>query len=88
MTIDGVTLTRNTAGNAGPGGSDGADKRFVDAFIAINPPLATNTVGDPHTFTVNVQQNAGGGLGFADVPDGTIVTVGLTPSAGANDPAH
>ncbi len=83
LSLDGQTVVRDTAGTAGPGGSDGADKRFVDAFITINPPLATNTVGDPHTFTVNVQQNSGNGAGFVDVPDGTIVTVTLTPSAGA-----
>lgn len=68
----------------GAGSNSGdAEKRFVDAFIEINPPQDTNSVNEEHTFTVNVQQDDGSGAGFVDVPDNTIVTVTLTPSNGA-----
>ncbi len=83
LAIDTETIVRDTAGNAGPGGSDGADKRFVDAYITINPPTATNNVTDPHTFTVNVFQDSGDGNGFVAVPDDTIVVVTLTDTLGA-----
>ena len=78
--VGGISLTRAT----GTGGNNSADanKVFVDAFITINPD-ATNNVGEPHTFTVVVQQDAGDGNGPVDVPDGTIVTVTLTPAGGA-----
>ncbi len=81
LTLAALAVHRETDGVAP--NSDDAVKTFVDAYITINPPEATNTVGDPHTFTVNVQQDSGDGNGFVDVPDGTIVTVTLTPSAGA-----
>ncbi|MGH9149587.1 MAG: prealbumin-like fold domain-containing protein [Acidimicrobiales bacterium] len=50
------------------------------AQIAIGPS-AVNEVGDPHTFTVNVDQKLGSTTSPA--PDGTIVTVTLTPANGA-----
>jgi hypothetical protein len=80
--------TDTTHGSSGP-----ATKRFVDAFITITPPEATNSVGDQHTFVVSVSQddglpaNAPGGdayTGFAPPPDGTPVTVTLTNHDGAN----
>ncbi len=51
------------------------------ASIQIDPPLATNEVGDTHTFTVTVSKVIAGRSEPAD--DGTIVTVTLTPSNGA-----
>jgi hypothetical protein len=90
LTVEGVNLSRQTNGTAGNSGN--AVKRFVDAFITINPPLDTNNVGDPHTFTVFVGQNDGlpagapggdGATGFGPAPIGTQVTVTLTPSNGA-----
>jgi Prealbumin-like fold domain len=60
--------------------SDDAVKRFVDAFITIGPD-DTNSIGESHTFTANVQVNNGTGAGFVDAPDGTIVTVVLTGDA-------
>jgi hypothetical protein len=93
-----VNVTRDTDPataniGSGPSGSGPATKRFVDLKISIGPPEASNTVGDPHTFTVTVQQddglpaNTGGGdaaTGFGPVPDGTGVTVTLVNSGGAN----
>ena len=86
-----ANVTRSTSGNSGPGGSDSAIKHFVDAYITIGPD-GTNTVGDPHTFTVNVKQDDGraaadplgdGVNGFGPAPNGTLVDVDLTDSDGA-----
>jgi hypothetical protein len=93
-----VNVTRDTDPatttiGSGPGGSGPATKRFVDLEITIGPPVATNTVGDPHTFVVTVSQDDGlpagaaGGdavTGFGPVPNGTGVTVTLANSDGAN----
>jgi hypothetical protein len=92
-----VNVTRDTDPataniGSGPNGSGPATKRFVDLKITIGPPTATNTVGDPHTFTVTVSQddglpaNAPGGdtvSGFGPVPNGTGVNVTLVNSGGA-----
>ena len=48
----GVSMTRSTSGNSGPGGSGPATKDYVDAHITINPPSAVNEVGQDHVFTV------------------------------------
>jgi len=76
-------VSRSTAGNSGPGGSAGGTKRYVDAYITINPPEATNSVGQAHTVTVNVFQDNGNHAPGAPVwepaPNGTIVNVTLTP---------
>jgi hypothetical protein len=90
FSVSGVSLTRAT----GTGGNNSADanKVYVDAYITIGPEEETNTVGDPHTFTVNVFQDdgraaadpAGDGVdGWAPSPDGTAVAVTLTDSDGA-----
>ncbi len=78
LTIDGLTVVRETDGTGDNSGD--ATKRFVDAFITIGPD-DVNSVGESHTFTVTVQQDDGGGLGFVDPPDGTIVDVDLTGDA-------
>jgi hypothetical protein len=88
LVVGGVPLTRDTDPatatiGAGPGGSGPATKTFVDAFIKITPPTATNEVGQPHTFTVTVKQSAGGAAGFVNVPNGTKPTVTLTNSNNA-----
>jgi hypothetical protein len=87
--VGGVSLTRQTDG-LGNNSAD-ANKVYVDAYITINPPLDTNSVGDPHTFTVAVFQDDGlpdteGDLvaGWAPAPDGTTVTVTLTDTDGAD----
>jgi hypothetical protein len=87
LTIDGVTLTRDTNDAtsdipAGPGGSGPALKRWVDASITIGPG-GVNTVNDPHTFTVTVKKDAGNGSGFV-AAEGVHVDVTLTDSGGAS----
>ena len=51
VTAEGTVTTSQT---------DAAEKHWVDALILINPPQATNEVGDDHVFTVSVQQKSGG----------------------------
>ncbi|HXE74729.1 MAG TPA: kelch repeat-containing protein [Candidatus Xenobia bacterium] len=60
VNVGSVPLTRDTTGNSGPGGNDGATKKYVDASIKIDPD-DTNAVGDPHTFTVTVLADQGSG---------------------------
>ena len=81
LTVGGLTVTRATDSTHGSTGD--ANKTFVDGKISITAD-ATNRVGQPHTFTVSVLQDAGQGAGFVAPPDGTIVTVTLTDSAGAS----
>src|SRR5262249_46604706 len=57
--VNGQTITRTTATNPGPGGSDNAAKVWVNANIQITPPTATNAVGTNHVLTITV--NAIGG---------------------------
>jgi hypothetical protein len=79
LTVGGVSLTRSTDG-VSPN-SDDAVKTFVDAKITIAED-ATNEVGDPHTFTVTVWQDAGDGSGFVKATVGNV-DVTLTDSNGA-----
>lgn len=51
--VGGVTLTRSTNSNAGPGGSDNLVKQWVDASVAISPD-GVNPVGADHTFEITV----------------------------------
>jgi hypothetical protein len=70
--------------------SGDATKRFVDAQIGITPD-DTNSIGEDHTFTVEVEQDDGlaadeggdGVDGFGPAPHGTTVDVTLTDSDGA-----
>src|SRR5438874_1526475 len=60
LSVGGVALTRSTDGNAPIPG------HYVTTFVAANLPIAqsaTNEVGQPHTFTVTVQKDAGDGAG-------------------------
>jgi uncharacterized repeat protein (TIGR01451 family) len=81
FSVEGVTLTRATgdihAGDSGP-----VTKFFEDANISI-APNATNAVGQPHTFTVTVLDNAGDGNGYVPAAN-EPVTVTLTSTNGAN----
>lgn len=71
--------------------SGNAVKRFVDAKISITP-TDTNSIGENHTFVVNVQQNDGltaaqggdGVTGFTAAPNGTKPTVTLTNDSTSN----
>ena len=85
----GTTIHVETDGTGS--NSDDAVKRFVDAKISIGPD-DVNSIGESHTFTVNVQQDDGlaanvtGGdavSGFGPAPNGTKPTVTLTPSGNA-----
>src|ERR671922_1491022 len=86
--LDGETKHVETDGTGSNSGN--AVKRFVDAKISIGPD-DTNSVGENHTFTVNVQQNDGltaaqggdGVTGFGPAPNGTTPSVTLTNSGGA-----
>lgn len=53
VTMGGVTVTRSTSGNSGPGGTGPAVKHFVDAAVTIGPS-GVNEVGLPHTFLITV----------------------------------
>ena len=70
-TIGGVTVTRSTTGNFGPGGTTGATKHYVDASISITPNTAINAVGNAHTFTITltaIPDGAGSPSGFSVTP--------------------
>src|SRR5262249_6888312 len=70
VTMGGVTVTRSTSGNPGPGGSGPATKRYVDGSISIQPS-ADNEVGHQHVLTVTA----------TSVPSGTTITsVLITPN--------
>src|SRR5262249_29274350 len=80
VTMGGVTVTRTT-GDGLSGDSPSAVKTYVDGFITIGPDGA-NLVGDPHTFTVTVDENTGNGLGYLPAANETV-TVTLTNVNGA-----
>jgi len=83
-TMAGVTVTRSTTGNAGPGGSTGATKHYVDASIAITPLDATNVVGNAHTFTITLTAIPGG----AGAPNGFSITPAISPTTGLTQNAN
>ena len=61
--VSGQTITRttNTAVNTAAGGSGNASKIWATARIRIAPNDA-NEIGQPHTFTVTVDQDTGSGF--------------------------
>ena len=82
--VGGLSVLRETDGVGDNSGN--ATKRFVDANIEINPPEETNTVGDPHTFTVTLYQDDGipmrgaGGDGVTGFTPATVGNVDVTLS--------
>ncbi|MFO8073263.1 MAG: hypothetical protein R6V85_15440 [Polyangia bacterium] len=58
--------------NSGP-----ATKTYVDAAIRLTPLEAVNVIGDAHTITATVLIDDGSGGGWANAPDGTVVTFTL-----------
>jgi hypothetical protein len=71
VTMGGVTVTRSTSGNAGPGGSGPATKHYVDALITITPQTAVNEVGSAHVFTITltaIPDDAGAPSNFSITP--------------------
>src|SRR5262249_42736332 len=79
VSVGGVSLTRAT-GDSHVGDGPNAAKTWVNARISI-APNATNEVGQPHTFTVTLEKDAGTGTFVAAA--GEHVTVTLTDSNGA-----
>ncbi len=81
LAVGGLTISVATDGTGQNGVN--ATKRFVDAYITITPAEDTNSIEESHTLTVSVKMDAGDEAGWVDAPDGTYVTVTLTPSDGA-----
>ena len=83
VSVSGNSITRTTGTliNTAAGGGPNATKRWVNARISISPN-ATNAVGQPHTFTVTLQQDIGDGAGFVALPN-QHVDVTLTDAGGA-----
>jgi hypothetical protein len=80
--VGGITVSRTTDGVAPNSGN--ATKTYVDAKISIGPN-ATNIVGDAHTFTINIMEDAGDGNGFVSAAgENATVTFETTD---ADDPA-
>ncbi len=65
VTMGGVTVTRSTSGNSGPGGSGPATKTYVDAYIQLSPLTKQNLVGTNHTITASVFEDPGTGAVLA-----------------------
>ncbi len=81
VTVAGSTpFTIQTSGFA-PNSGD-ATKVFQDANIQITPN-GTNRVGANHTFTAHVNVDMGGGAGFQNAPDGTVITFTTVEANGA-----
>jgi hypothetical protein len=82
LAVGGVALARAT-GDGRVGDSANAQKQWVTVNAGITiAPNATNEVGQPHTFTVTVLVDTGGGL--QPVGSGLPCNVTLTPANGAN----
>jgi archaellum component FlaG (FlaF/FlaG flagellin family) len=87
-----VTITASTAGTATLTASwqteldsgtvtreDTATKSFLDFALTVNPPKAFNRVGEPHTFTVLLTKNTGGGsIGFGGQTVSLVLDPGVT----------
>jgi hypothetical protein len=79
LSIGGQTVTVQTdatGDNSGP-----AVKTFVDAYIEITPPEATNPLNTIHTYTAHVFVNDGSAAAYTVAPNGTVVTFTLLPGS-------
>ena len=92
FSVLGVSLTRAT-GDSLSGDSVDATKNWVDANIAITPLLATNLVGNAHTFTITATAIPGTATpvvftsitpSFVGTPPGTQSNTCATPTVVAN----
>jgi len=63
--------------NGQAGSSADAVKTFVDAYITISPPEATNPTNTNHIYTASVFVDAGQGAGYVAAPNGTSVSFQL-----------
>lgn len=68
-------------GTASSSASDAATKTWVDALLLIDPPQATNQVGDPHVFTITVFEQLVGGT--PTPAENVVVTAEITDGPGA-----
>jgi uncharacterized repeat protein (TIGR01451 family) len=67
--LDSGTVTRTAT----------ATKSFFDFAIDVTPPEAHNRVGEPHTFTVTLTKNSGGGpIGFGGQTVHLVLNPGTT----------
>jgi adhesin/invasin len=85
-TVDGTTFT-DVAAVATQGGAVTANKTWIAFDVDITPLTALNLVSQPHTFTISVQVDDGGGLVPLPIPpnSGTVdwtfdAPDGTTPS--------
>ncbi len=78
--VGGVTVSRSTSGDAGPGGSGPATKTYVDAYLQLSPLVASNLVGTNHTIVATVFADPGTGAALAD---NVLVTFGIQSGPGS-----
>jgi hypothetical protein len=71
----------NVSTGSEPGQNPDAFKLFVDATISISPD-DVNSIGESHTFVVEVQQDSGDGNGLVAATNGDVDFT-LTDSGGA-----
>jgi hypothetical protein len=76
--IDSTTIPQPTRTISYTFGTPGVTQKTWIAYQASISADATNLAGQPHTFTVTVQQDRGDGAGFVAVPDGTTVAMDLS----------
>src|SRR5262249_33826661 len=82
-----ITRTTGTTQNTDSGGSGNASKTWASAKITIESS-ATNEVGQPHTFTVTIYENNGGGYQHVGAGEDCEITLtgGGTPGAVPSPP--
>jgi hypothetical protein len=83
--VNGVSITRTTgtAVNTASGGSDNAQKLWVqpDANIQITPATATNPVNTDHVLTCHINTSPDS-VTYSNAPDGTVCTVTIISGPG------
>lgn len=77
---DPATTTKNGVGGTGP-----ATKTYVDLRISIDPESDINSITDPHTFTILVEQKIGNGAWTPVVGVFPAATVSPTPGSITNN---
>ena len=68
------------------GGSDGADKTYVDLRIKVDPQVDTNPLNEAHTFTATVESKTGNGAWTAVGGASVAWTISPTPSTVGTTP--
>lgn len=70
-TVDVGDTSIDVSTGSGPGQNPDAVKRFVDAKITIEPD-DVNSIGETHTFVVDVEKDLGDGNGFVAATEGDV----------------